>query len=195
MNSQVRLGKPVPRRRTRNDRKPNEHNREQAEGGYLMKRALAGTFLAATFAVGLSAQSTTPPQSTTPQAQPPMQESKDAAKTITVTGCLKAGDTADSFILSDLKWSNKDKPAGAVGTSGAGAPPAMASATTLKVIPGSTKLSEHVGHTVEVTGTVSAKAPSASPATPADPASSRAASAGPSIDARSVKMVSATCTP
>ncbi len=164
-----------------------------------MKRALTGTFLAATFAVGLSAQSTTPPQSTPPQtppSQPPAaaQPSRDAAKSVTVTGCLKAGDSADSFMLSDLKWANKDKGAGAVGTSGAGAPAAVASATTLKIIPsGSTKLSEHVGHTVEVTGTVADKAPSAAPA---DPASTRpAAAAGPSINASAVKMVAATCTP
>ena len=165
-----------------------------------MKRALTGTFLAATFAVGLSAQSTTPPQTTPPQtppSQPPTaaaQPSRDAAKSVTVTGCLKAGDSADSFMLSDLKWSNKDKGAAAVGTSGAGAAAGMASATTLKVIPsGSTKLSEHVGHTVEVTGTVADKAPSAAPA---DPASTRpAAAAGPSINASTVKMVSATCTP
>ena len=160
-----------------------------------MKRMLAGSFLAATFAVGLSAQ-TTPPQ-TTPPSQPPMQESKDSAKTVTVTGCLKAGDAADSFTLSDLKWS-KDKAAGAVGTSGSGAPPAaIASATTLKVIPsGSTKLSEHVGHTVEVTGTIADKMDR--PTTPpSDPAAARpsASAAGPSLEVRTVKMVSATCTP
>ena len=87
----------------------------------------------------------------------------------------------------------QDKGAGAVGTSGAGAPAAVASATTLKIIPsGSTKLSEHVGHTVEVTGTVADKAPSAAPA---DPASTRPAAAGPSINASAVKMVAATCTP
>jgi hypothetical protein len=160
-----------------------------------MKRVLTGSFLAAAFAVGLSAQ-TTPPQTTppTPQSQPPMQESKDAAKTVTVTGCLKAGDSAGSFQLSDLKWGNKDKSPGAVGTSGTPAPPAaIASATSLKINPGSTKLSEHVGHQVEVTGTVSDKAPSAAPS---DPASSRPSSASsPTIDARSVRMVSQTCTP
>ena len=162
-----------------------------------MKRVLTGTFVAAAFAVGLSAQSTTPPQSTPPQtppAAPAAQESRDAAKNVTVTGCLKAGDSADSFILSDLKFGTKDKGAGAVGTSGSAAPPAaIASATTLKVIAsGSTKLSEHVGHTVEVTGTVAEKAPAAPPA---DPASSRPAAAGPSVEARSVKMISASCTP
>jgi hypothetical protein len=161
-----------------------------------MKRAITSSFLAAAFAVGLSAQ-TTPPQTTPPtsQSQPPMQEPKgDAAKSVTVTGCLKAGDSADTFQLSDLKWGNKDKAPGAVGTSGTPAPPAaIASATSLKIVPsGSTKLAEHVGHQVEVTGSVSDKAPSAAPA---DPASSRPSSASPTIEARSVRMVSATCTP
>jgi hypothetical protein len=165
-----------------------------------MKRMLAGSFLAATFAVGLGAQ-TTPPQ-TTPPSQPPMQESRDtsASKNITVTGCLKAGDSADSFMLSDLKWNKDTKGTGAVGTSGTGTPPAaIASATSLKVIPsGSTKLSEHVGHTVEVTGTIADKDKADRPsAAPADPAAARpsTSSAAPSLEVRSVKMVSATCTP
>ena len=167
-----------------------------------MKRVLTGSFLAAAFAVGLSAQ-TTPPQTTPPpttpptsQSQPPMQESRDRdAKTVTVTGCLKAGDAADSFMLSDLKWGNKDaKGTGAVGTSGTAAPPAaIASATSLTIKPsGSTKLSEHVGHQVEVTGTVADKAASAPPS---DPASARPSASGPTLEARSVRMVSATCTP
>jgi len=169
-----------------------------------MKRVLTGSFVAAAFAVGLSAQ-TTPPQTTPPTqpptgAQPPMQESRDSgSKNVTVTGCLKAGDSADSFTLSDLKFTKDTKGTGAVGTSGAGAPPAaIASASTLKIIAsGSTKLSEHVGHTVEVTGTVSDKAKSpTAPPDPAAPAARPSSSAGgPTVEARSVKMVSATCTP
>ncbi len=165
-----------------------------------MKRVLTGTFLAATFAVGLSAQSPAPPQTPYPQAQPPMQESKDAAKSVTVTGCLKAGDSADSFILSDLKWSDKVKATGAIGTSGsATVPAAVASATTLKIIPSATtKLTEHVGHTIEVTGTVSDKdkADRGASTTPPDSASPRpSASSGPTVEVRTVKMVSETCTP
>ena len=112
-----------------------------------MKKGLAGTFAAALLAVGVSAQ--TPPQN------PPMQESKDAAKTLTVTGCLKAGDTPDSFTLSDLKWKD-DK---AVGTSGAAPAAPPVAATSLKLIPSAaTKLGDHVGHTVEVIGTIGDKA-------------------------------------
>ena len=157
-----------------------------------MKRVLAGTFLAATFAVGLSAQSSTPPQPPSAQAAPAMEASKDAAKSITVTGCLKAGELADSFILSNLKWSDKAKATGAVGTSGSTTlPAAVATATTLKIIPGaSTKLAEHVGHTVEVTGAVSDKDKSATPVDPASPHS-----LAPSVEVRTVKMVSDSCTP
>jgi len=153
-----------------------------------MKRAIAGTFFAAVFSVGLAAQATTPPSQ-------PMQEvkDKDAAKTVTVTGCLKAGETADSFLLSDLKWS-QDK---AVGTSGAAAPAAPAiSATALKLIGSpSIKLSDHVGHTVELTGTIADKADKAMGATPPDAAAPRPAPAAsaPSLNVKNVKMVAATC--
>jgi len=162
------------------------------EGGFPMKQVIAATGLAAAFAVGLSAQTYPPP------SQPPAQEAKDTARILTVTGCLKAGDLADSFILSDLKWNKGDK---AVGTSGAPAAPpqAVASATSLKLVgsPTGTKFSEHVSHTVEVTGTISEKADKGmgSP-TPADPAAAKpsaTAKAEPTFSVRTVKMVSATC--
>src|SRR4051794_16557503 len=175
------------------------HEWTRSKEGYLMKRVITGTFLATAFAVGLSAQST-PPQSapqTPPTSAAPTQEARDSAKNVTVTGCLKAGDTADSYILSDLKW-NKDKDkttgAGAVGTSGS-APSAIASATTLKLNPGAgTKLSDHVGHQVEVTGSVSDKSASAAPTSPADSAAARPAKAEAALDVRNVKMIAATCT-
>ena len=151
-----------------------------------MKKVFAGTFAAALLAVGVSAQ--TPPQT------PPMQEGKDAAKALTVTGCLKAGDTPESFMLSDLKWKD-DK---AVGTSGAvtpGTPPVAA--TSLKLIPSATsKISDHIGHTVEVTGTIGDKAPgSAAPGAPTDPSARPSAAAQTALNVRNVRMVAATCTP
>jgi hypothetical protein len=167
-----------------------------------MKQLLTGTCLAAVFAVGLSAQAPqTPPQTppstpqSTPQAAP---QDRDAAKTITVSGCLKAGSSSDSFILSDLKWGSSGASAtGAVGTSGT-APASIGSASTLTIKPkGDAKLSEHVGHQVEVTGNVGEKSASAaSPTSPADPAARPSASAsasGPTFEARTVKMVAATC--
>ena len=150
-----------------------------------MKRVIAGTFMATVFAVGLSAQAPAPQSQ--PQSQPA--ESKDAAKNVTVTGCLKAGDTPESFMLSDLKWGS-DK---AVGTAGSGAP--AISATSLKLVgsPSSGKLADHVGHTIEVTGSIEKadKAPSAA----ADPAAKPPASSSsaPALNVRNVKMVAATC--
>src|SRR4249920_3138170 len=92
-----------------------------------MKQVFACSFIAAAFAASLSAQ--TPAQ---PAAQSqPMQESKDAAKTVTVTGCLKAGDSAESYLLSDLKWS-QDKAVGTAGSATPATPPVAA--TTLKLI-------------------------------------------------------------
>jgi hypothetical protein len=162
-----------------------------------MKRVITGTCLAAAFAVGLSAQGNppqTPPQTPPSQTQPRSQD-KDAAKTVTVTGCLKAGDSADSFILSDLKWS-RDKSA-PVGTSGsAGAPPELASASSLKLKPSaSAKLSEHVGHTVEVSGSIDkSSAPSATPPAGNPPSAERSASSGAqTLEVRYVRMISATC--
>jgi hypothetical protein len=172
-----------------------------------MKRVITGTCLAAAFAVGLAAQTPSQtPQTTpsTPQTPPSASypsassQDRDSAKTATVTGCLKAGDSADSFTLSDLKW-GASKGAGAVGTSGSTSAPAeIGSATTLKIVPGSTKLSEHVGHQVEITGTVGDKSASSSSATsPTDPAAGRpsatASASAPSFQAKSVKMVAATC--
>jgi len=178
-----------------------------------MKRVITGSCLAAAFAVGLAAQTPSPtnPPQTTPQTPPSSshpsasqdKESKDS-KSVTVTGCLKAGDSADSYQLSDLKWGGKGSSTGStVGTSGStSAPAGLASASMLKVTAsGSTKLSEHVGHQVEITGTIGDKekssAPSTSPTDPAAPSASRpsasASASTPSIEAKSVRMVSQTC--
>jgi len=165
-----------------------------------MKRVITGTCLAAAFAVGLAAQ-TPPPQTppSTPQnpptSSPSAMQDRDSAKTVTVTGCLKAGDSADSYTLSDLKWGSKDKSAGgAVGTSGS-APAGIGAASTLKIVPsGSTKLSEHVGHQVELTCSVGDKDSARPSAKPSDPAAAPSAGAsGPTFEAKSVKMVAATC--
>lgn len=121
-----------------------------------------------------------------------MQEAKDAAKNVTVTGCLKAGDTADSFMLSNLKWGS-DK---AVGTSGTAAAPAI-SASSLKLVgsPSGAKLSDHVGHTVEVTGSIEKADKDKAPSATADPAArpSASSSSTPELNVRNVKMVAATC--
>lgn len=148
-----------------------------------MKKVFAGTFVAAAFAVGLSAQ-------TIPGQGQPMQDvAKDAAKSVTVTGCLKAGEAADTYQLSDLKWA--DKAAGAVGTSGVVTPMApAATAAALNIVgsPSGAKLSDHVGHTVELTGSVDKADKAMAGATAPDAARPQA-----SFNVRNLKMVSATC--
>lgn len=148
-----------------------------------MKKVIAGTLVAAACAVGLSAQ-------TTPAQTQPMQEAKDVARSVTVSGCLRAGEAAGAFVLSDLKWS--DKTTAAVGTSGVVAPTAPVTATVLNLVgsPTGTKLSDHVGHQVEVTGTMDkSDKDKATAATPPDaPARTQAA-----LNVRSVKMIAAAC--
>jgi hypothetical protein len=128
-------------------------------------------------------------------------ESKEASKALTVTGCLKTGELPDSFILSDLKWSEKAKGTGAIGTTGSvPVPTEIASATTLKLIPGATKLVGHVGHTVELTGTVSEKdkaeaSANTTPPNPSPESTPSSASRGPSFEVRSMKHVAGSCTP
>ena len=63
-----------------------------------MKRLIISTCTAMAFAVGLAAQ-TPAPAGQTPAAKP--DQSAAAEKTVTLKGCLKAGDTAESFVLAD----------------------------------------------------------------------------------------------
>ena len=152
-----------------------------------MKRVFAATCLAAAFAVGLAAQQ--PPQ--TPS------QTADKDKTVTLTGCVRAGEQPGSFVLADVKSDDKAGSAtGATGTSGT-----MPSANrelenaTLRLIgaPASVNLSEHVGHTVQVTGTLAAdKSPSAAPTGGTEP-TAKSDKPEKSLNVRTVTMVSSSC--
>ncbi|HXW06658.1 MAG TPA: hypothetical protein VD833_15590 [Vicinamibacterales bacterium] len=116
-----------------------------------MKRLFAGTCLAAVCAVGLAAQS--PGQS--PAQSPAAKDDKEA----TITGCLRAGDQPNSFVLENVKW-DKGGSGAATGTTGSAAgsaPGSSASAAAGQKVrligsPAGTKLEDHIGHTVQVTG-------------------------------------------
>ena len=132
-----------------------------------MKRTILATCLAGTCAVVLSAQ-TPSPQS--PTQQPPTSTTgtsgadqsgsqRTHAGPMTISGCLKAGDTADTFTLTNVKGMGKT-----AGTTGETAPSTTGGATTtpesgsaamsITLTPGSdVDLKPHVGHQVEVTGT------------------------------------------
>jgi hypothetical protein len=138
-----------------------------------MKRVFTATCLAATFAVGLAAQSTT---SSPTQTTPPGQRGGGPR---TVTGCLRAGDTAGSFMLTDVQMQGGRAGGTTAGTTGgttaggttaggttAGGTTAGGTGTdqqsgramtpmSVTLVPGAdVDLKAHVGHKIEVTGTM-----------------------------------------
>ena len=145
-----------------------------------MRNALWSGFLTATVCavtVGLAAQ--TPPSSSPPQA----------SKSITLSGCIEkapaeAGASAatapPAFILADAAPAGS----GTVGTSGGAKP-----AAKYRLDADAAKLTPHVGHKVEITGTVDEMSSSATPPSGATASSA----AGPKLKVDSVKMVAATC--
>jgi hypothetical protein len=139
--------------------------------------------------VGILAQDAAAPQSASKGA---------AAKKITVTGCVgKAQQAATGtagvadpaasaketkFVLSDAAMSSS----ATAGTAGAEAPPATAIASEYKLDAADAKLTPHVGHKVEITGTVEES-------TGATQAPAASAANAPTLKVDSLKMVAASC--
>jgi len=132
-----------------------------------MKQLFTATCLAATFAVGLAAQSTGTAGSTAQDPQAAGGQGRGGGPR-TVTGCLRAGDTAGTYMLTDVQMQGGGG-AGAAGTTAAGGttPGTATGGTTAGTqgrggAPGSIMLSAdssvdlkaHVGHKIEVTGTM-----------------------------------------
>jgi hypothetical protein len=57
------------------------------------------------------------------------------------------------------------------------------------------KLSPHVGHKVEITGTLDSASSSATSTSPAGSSSTATASTGPKLKVDNVKMIATSCTP
>ena len=150
--------------------------------------------------MGLAAQ--TPPaggsqQPPAPGAQRPAASSADK---VTVTGCLEkasasAAPTGTSGAASSaagakfmLKNAEASKSApGTAGTSGAAAP--IASSYSLDGE--DSKLAPHVGHKIEVTGSVADRPKSDK----ASPAAAAATPMAPKLKVEAVKMIASSCTP
>jgi len=138
-----------------------------------MKRLMTSTCLAAAFAVGLAAQSTT----TATSGQNP--QGQGGPRPVTASGCLRAGDTAGTYMLTDVQMQGGGRSgdttsttagsttsgtttgstagggttAGTSGAQGRGNMP-----TTLMLSPSAdVDLKAHVGHKIEVTGTMAAR--------------------------------------
>ena len=122
-----------------------------------MKRVFIATCMAAACAIGLSAQQTA--TSTMPQS------GRRMGGPMTVTGCVKAGDTSGTYMLTNVQRNDSGMGSGATTTGGA-ATTTGGSATGQGMGRGmgqimlssgapDVDLSAHVGHKVEVTGTMS----------------------------------------
>ena len=167
-----------------------------------MKHLLAITAMSTLCAVGLAAQST----ARTAQSQ----ELKNKEQIVTVTGCLRAGEEPSTFVLSSVKWRDRDKTgsstAGTTGTTRADDSPVAPVTLRLVGTPAGVRMSEHIGHTVEITGVLDDEARTRPSATP-DPVStgtggdqtSRTKSPQPApkseqtLNVRSVKTLEESC--
>jgi hypothetical protein len=156
-------------------------------------KLLSGTCAAMTFglAAGLFAQSSQTPQSTAPQK-------------ISVTGCIQraeGGSTGTSgttgatpsasksetkFALTNATMSTSAGTSGTAGTAGT-AQPSTSVASEYRLDAADAKLTPHVGHKVEISGTV--EQPSS---TATQPPAASAANA-PKLKVDNVKMISSTC--
>jgi len=134
-----------------------------------MKRTILATCLAGACAVVLSAQTPTqqPPTSTagtTGAASQDTSQGNQRGRPMTISGCLKAGDTAGTYMLTNVK--GMGRPAGTTGDTTT-APGTTAGAPTTAPESGQTRgmnqvllmagsgvdFTPHVGHQIEVTGT------------------------------------------
>jgi hypothetical protein len=120
-----------------------------------MKRVLFATCIAAACAVGLSAQQTTTAQSGRRMGGP-----------MTLTGCVKAGETSGTYMLTNIQRGDTGMGSGSTTTtagaatttaSGSGMGQGMGRGMSQIMLnaSGDVDLSAHVGHKVEVTGTMS----------------------------------------
>ena len=158
-----------------------------------MQRLFIATLFAAACAPVLAVQSTQPPPSQDATQKPPV---------LTASGCLRNGEEPSTFVLTNVKWLDKtsaEKPS-SVGTSGVDT---GASGETVRLVgtPSGVRMSEHVGHTVEITGTLIDEAvpkPRAENAAPAEqsaqpPSQQPAPKSGHTMNVRTIKMIGESC--
>ena len=129
------------------------------------------------------------------QAPPPGQTPSEGKDSMTLTGCLKAGSEPDTFILTNVSG-------GGTAAAQTTTPGELARTdTSYKLTADSNiKLSDHVGHKVEVTGTLAkGMISSSSSSTSSSTSSSASASSGhmgghmAKLKVSSIKHVSPSC--
>jgi hypothetical protein len=126
------------------------------------------------------------------QQQPvdrPANPAATEASKVTISGCVKPGAAADSFILSNAAITPSvpgREAAPTIGTAG--------STKSYNVVakPGD-DLSKHVNHKIEVTGTLSASRPPSASSTSTATASPAPDQPAETVTVQTVKMVAMTC--
>jgi hypothetical protein len=171
-----------------------------------MKRAayLATAFLCAT---AISAMAQTPTTTTATGST-----TDDKGDKITLSGCLQGGSQSSttaaststassgigSFVLMTSPQPSSTTTAGTTGTTGSDS---TARAESPYVLEGhDSELRNHVGHRIEVTGTVEntaapAPAPNPTSTTTSGSASDRMSTATPTLKVSSIRMIAADCAP
>ncbi len=126
------------------------------------------------------------PAAQAPPAQAPVAQAPASAErgSTTLTGCLKAGAEPDSFILTNIGPAGSD-------TAQKSAPGELAKTDVSYKLSadGGVKLKDHVGHKVEVTGTLAGKGFTATP--PASTEKPKAEMANLKVTA--IKHISPSC--
>jgi hypothetical protein len=129
--------------------------------------------------------------------QPPSTSQSSAAKAITVTGCVQraqaptgtTGTTGAAPSAAETKFVLTNaaiNTTGTAGTAGTTNPPSTAVASEYRLDAEDAKLTPHVGHKVEITGT-----PEPAPRMTQPPAAS--AANAPKLKVDNVKMIASTC--
>jgi hypothetical protein len=139
-------------------------------------------------AAGLAAQT---PAADQKKAEP----AKSDEKSVIITGCLRAGETPNSYVLANVKDDASTTAAATPSTPpSAGTSGAMASGE-VKLIgaPASLDLSKHVGHTVAITGSWAAAGKSQPTGTSGAAGAASASSSARSFNVKSMKHQSETC--
>jgi hypothetical protein len=154
-----------------------------------MKRVRSGLFavLASAMAINLSAQ-TPPTAADQPSARPStddkvtvtgcLERSKESASPTGTTGTAAGASASSKFMLNNV--TSTPSATGTAGTTGA------ATASSYRLDGEDSKLTPHVGHKIEITGTVAKEASATGTAMSAS---------APKLKVEDVKMISDSCTP
>ena len=174
-----------------------------------MKTHFWAGLVAVTCSAGITVAAQTAGQ-TTPQ---PPSSSQSAANQITVTGCVQrapampsstattgttgaATSSEASFILANAAVSGSASAASSTATSPTGTSGSAAAPTSYKLDADASKLSAHVGHKVEITGSLDKETSRASSSTSsaAGTTTSTSTSMSPKLKVDTVRMIAASCT-